>query len=434
MFTPHKYTVLKGGTLIDGNGNSPIENTLIILEQGKIKSISPRQSTKVPFPAKIINAKGKYLIPGLIDMHVHCVEESFLPLFLLNGVTTIRDVGNDTDFILTLKDEVNSGLRVGPTLFVSGYMINSRKIPFGASQHTAVIRNVKEAQKIVSLLAQKKVDWIKIYITLPKGVVRRILFEANKFGIPVAGHLRKVDARFAAQWGISTIEHATGIAEALLSDEEFEDAPPLHTISGKTWLHVDRTKYDDLIDLFIEKNVYINANLTLYESFTLSAEKIKNKPYVDLIPPSIVEGWDYYLSKQFLEVTQDKESWKITKERLEEFLVMFKDKGGKIIAGTDTPWPYHLPGFSLHRELELLVEAGFTPIEAILTATKYAAEALRQDNNLGTLMEGKRADLVVLNTNPLEDIRAVRDIHRVLKDGKIVKRKKLLRSLRNQGS
>jgi len=286
----------------------------------------------------------------------------------------------------------------------------------------------------VSLLAQKKVDWIKIYITLPKGVVRRILFEANKFGIPVAGHLRKVDARFAAQWGISTIEHATGIAEALLADEEFEDAPPLHTISGKTWLHVDRTKYDDLIDLFIEKNIYINANLTLYESFTLPTEKIKNKPYVDLIPPSIVEGWDSYLSKQFLEVTQDKESWKITKERLEEFLVLFKDKGGKIIAGTDTPWPYHLPGFSLHRELELLVEAGLTPIEAILTATKYAAEALRQDNNLGTLMEGKRANLVVLNTNPLEDIRAVRDIHRVLKDGKIVKRKKLLRSLRNRGS
>ncbi len=434
MFTPHKYTVLKGGTLIDGNGNSPIENSLIILEQGKIKSISPRQNTKIPFPAKIINAKGRHIIPGLIDMHVHCVDESFLPLFLLNGVTTIRDVGNDTDFILTLRDEVNSGQRVGPTLFVSGYMINSRKIPFGASQHTAVIRNVKEAQKIVSLLAQKKVDWIKIYITLPKGVVRRILFEANKFGIPVAGHLRNVDARFAAQWGISTIEHATGIAEALLADEEFEDAPPLHTISGKTWLHVDRTKYDDLIDLFIEKNIYINANLTLYESFTLPTEKIKNKPYVDLIPPSIVEGWDSYLSKQFLEVTQDKESWKITKERLEEFLVMFKDKGGKIIAGTDTPWPYHLPGFSLHRELELLVEAGLTPIEAILTATKYAAEALRQDNNLGTLMEGKRADLVVLNTNPLEDIRAVRDIHRVLKDGKIVKRKKLLRSLRNRGS
>jgi len=147
MFTPHKYTVLKGGTLIDGNGNSPIENTLIILEQGKIKSISPHQNTKIPFPAKIINAKGRYIIPGLIDMHVHCVDESFLSLFLLNGVTTIRDVGNDTDFILTLRDEVNSGQRVGPTLFVSGYMINSRKIPFGASQHTAVIRNVNHKKR-----------------------------------------------------------------------------------------------------------------------------------------------------------------------------------------------------------------------------------------------------------------------------------------------
>lgn len=367
-------------------------------------------------------------------MHVHCVDESFLPLFLINGVTAIRDVGNDPDFILKLRDDVNSGLKIGPTLFVSGYMINSRKVPFGASKHTAVIKNIKEAQKVVSLLAQKKVDWIKIYITLPKGVVRRILVEANKFGIPVAGHLRKVDARFAAQWGISTIEHATGIAEALLSDEEFEDAQPLQTISDKTWLHVDRTKYNDLIDLFIEKNVFIHANLTLYESFTLPAEKIRNKPFVELMPPSIVEGWEDYLAKQFLEVTQNKENWKITKERLEEFLVMFKDKGGKILAGTDAPWPYLLPGFSLHRELELLVEAGLTPMEAIWTATKYAAEALKQEDNIGTLMEGKRADLVLLNTNPLENIRATRDIHRVIKDGKIVKRKELLRSLRNKGS
>lgn len=428
---PHKYTVLKGGTLIDGSGNTPIENSLIVLENGKILSISSIRQTKSPFPAKIINAKGRFIVPGLIDMHVHCVEESFLPLFLINGVTTIRDVGNDPDFILNLRDEVNSGFRVGPTLFVSGYMLNSRKIPFGASQHTAVITNIKEAQKAVSLLAQKKVDWIKIYITLPKGVVRRVLFEANRYGIPVAGHLRKVDARFAAQWGISTIEHATGIAEALLADDAvFEDAPPLHTISEKTWLHVDRAKYDDLIDLFIEKNVYIHANLTLYESFTLPADIIKNKPNVELMPPSIVEGWDYYLREQFLEVAQDKESWKITKERLEEFLIMFKNKGGKILAGTDTPWPYLLPGFSLHRELELLVEAGLSPMEAIWTATKYAAEALRQEDSIGTLTEGKRADLVLLNTNPLENIGAIRDVRHVIKDGKIVKSKKLLRSLK----
>lgn len=434
IFFPYKYTVLKGGTLIDGNGEHAIENTLIILENDKIKSISPLRQTKIPFPAKVINAKGRFIIPGLIDMHVHCVDESFLSLFLINGVTAIRDVGNDPDFILKLRDEVNSGLRIGPTLFVSGYMINSRKIPFGASQHTAIIKNIKEAQKVVSLLAQKKVDWIKIYITLPRGVLRRVLFEANKFGIPVAGHLRKVDARFAAQWGISTIEHATGIAEALLSDEEFEDAQPLQTISDRTWLHVDRTKYDDLIDLFIEKNVFIHANLTLYESFTLPADKVRDKPFLELMPPSIVEGWETYLSKQFLAVTQNKENWKITKERLEEFLVMFKDKGGKIIAGTDAPWPYLLPGFSLHRELELLVEAGLTPMEAIWTATKYAAEALRQEDNIGTLMEGKRADLVVLNTNPLEDIQAIRDIHMVLKNGKRVNKKELLRSLRNKGS
>jgi len=245
----------------------------------------------------------------------------------------------------------------------------------------------------------------------------------------VAGHLRRVNARIAAQLGIRTLEHATGIAEALLGEEKFEDAPFFWTISDKTWLHVDKEKYDDLIDLFIRKNIYIVANLTLYQSFVSDAEELKNNPNVNLMSKSIQDGWNRYISSRFLNVTRDKENRRVTKQRLEEFLLLFKERGGKILTGTDTPWPFLVPGFSLHKELKLLVKAGLSPLEVLMSATKHSAEALNQEQNLGTIEEGKIADLLILNKDPLEDISHTQNIELIIKSGKIINRKELYLSI-----
>ena len=424
-----KILVIKGGTLIDGTGKSPVENSIIIIEQKKIKAVSQTGKIHPPLFARTIDARGKFIIPGLVDMHVHFLNESFSDLFLLNGVTTTRDMGNNIDFIINLRDKINQGILQGPSIFASGYLINNRKIPFGASQYTAVVKNPKEARKIVALLARRKVDWIKIYMTLPRNLVRIIIKEAKKYKIPVAGHLRRVDAELAARWGIKTLEHTTGVSEALLGEENFEDAPPLWTISNKTWLHVDRTKHEGLIDLFLKKNVYITANLTLYQGLCSTPDELKKNPHIKLMPEIFQNGWKNYLSLRFLELTKDRESWKITKKKIEEFLILFKEKGGKVLTGTDTTWPYLVPGFSLHKELELLVEAGFSPMEALLAATKYPAEALNQEKNLGTLEEGKIANLILLNANPLDDIRQTQNIDIVVKDGIVIQRERLYSSL-----
>jgi len=429
FFKGQKILVLNGGTLIDGTGKSPLKNSVIVIEKNKIKAISEEGKYRSPMFAKTMDVRGKFIIPGLIDMHVHFTDDAFSDLFLLNGVTSVRDMGNDPEFILPLRDKINAGIIQGPTIFASGFIINNRKIPFGASEYTIVVRNPKEARQVVSDLAKKNVDWIKIYITLPEGMVREIIKEADKNKIPVAGHLRRVDARLAAQWGIRTLEHATGIAEALLGKEEFEDAPFLWTISDKTWLHVDKEKYDDLIDLFIRKNVYIVANLTLYQSFVSDADELKNNPNARLMSKSIQDSWKKYISGRFLKRTKNKENWKVTKQRLEEFLLLFKQRGGKILTGTDTPWPFLVPGFSLHKELELLVEAGLTPLEALMSATKYSAEALNQEQYLGTIEEGKLADLVILNEDPLENINYTQNVDLIIKSGKIINRKNLYLSI-----
>jgi len=420
--------VIKNGRIIDMTGNE------IFTADIGISGPSITQIGNIPESKgkSHIDAREKHIIPGLTDMHVHFQDRAFCKLFLLNGVTQVRDMGNHPDFILSLRDEINSQASQGPTIFASGPLINNRKIPFGASAYTHVVRNPAQARRLVAQLAERKVDWIKIYMTLPRDMVSSVIDEAQKHNIPVAGHLRRVNARLAAQWGIRTIEHATGIAESLLGEDVFRDVPPTRTISPEAWLHVDRTKYESLIDLFIEKNIYITANLTLYQKFVSSPEELQRNPNVRLMPKKFQRRWETYASNRFQKVTKERESWEITKKRLEEFLLLFKERGGKVLAGTDTPWPYLVPGFSLHKELELLVRAGFSPTEALLTATQYPAEALNQKKKLGTVEKGKAANLILLKSNPLDDIRNTQKIDTVIKRGKVIHREKLYNQLLNQ--
>ncbi|MFQ6037923.1 MAG: hypothetical protein ACE5LV_04825, partial [Candidatus Aminicenantales bacterium] len=235
--------LIKNGCIVDLEGARDIYKDVAI-NRGRIQKIDRVPSSKA---ASVIDAKGKFILPGLCDLHVHLTDKHFLPLFLQNGVTCVRDVGNDPDFILPLRHAVNTGELLGPKIFAAGPILNNRKIPFGASFYTHVIKTPDQAKSSVSDLAGRSVDWIKIYISLPQNIVRTRLQEAAKHQLPVAGHLRRVNARFAARWGIKTLEHTTGIAEALLTDRNFEDAPPNQTISNRAWLHVDRKRYRGLI-------------------------------------------------------------------------------------------------------------------------------------------------------------------------------------------
>ena len=331
-------------------------------------------------------------------------------------------MGNNPDFILDLRDRINAGKRRGPTIFASGYLINNQRIPFGASRYTAVVHTQEEARRAVDVLARKGVDWIKIYITLPPMLTRTVISRAKSHGLPVAGHIRRVDARRAARWGMKTFEHTTGIAESLLNDDEFEDAPPLWTISNRTWLHTDRDRYEQLIHFLVGKDVGITANLTLYRSMASTADELRAKHDrpESLIPIFYLDGWVNYLKGRFLELTADHESWIETEKNVKEFIRLFKDAGGIVLAGTDTPWPYLFPGYSLHEEIHLLVDAGFTPMEALQAATGNAARIFGKKADVGIVAPGKRADLVILRDNPLVDIHNTLSIMKVIKNGRPV--------------
>ncbi|MFH1944536.1 MAG: amidohydrolase family protein [Acidobacteriota bacterium] len=417
--------VIRAGLLIDGTGDPVQTNVHIFIRGASIQKIRPVSQGGVPLFARRIDARNRTIIPGLIDSHVHFVDEVFCGQFLEFGVTSVRDMGNNTDFILELRDRINAGRRSGPTIFASGYLINNRRIPFGASRYTAVVNTPEEARRAVEVLARRGVDWIKVYFTLPPLLTRTVIQAAKSHGLPVAGHIRRVDARQAVRWGMKTIEHTTGIAEALLNQDEFKDAPPLWTISNRAWLHTDRSRYDDLINLLVQNGVGITANLTLYRSMASTADELKAKHDhpESLMPIFYLDGWVNYLKGRFLELTADRDSWIETEKKVKEFIRLFKDAGGTVLAGTDTPWPYLFPGYSLHEEIHLLVDAGFTPMEALQAATGNAVKIFGEKADIGTVTPGKRADLVILRDNPLADIHNTLSIVRVIKNGRPVPRK-----------
>lgn len=419
FFKDRETLVIRGGRLIDGTGRPPVENTTLLIRGGQIVQISPGEDIKGPFRAQTLDARGKTIIPGLIDMHVHLSDSSLCPLFLCYGVTAVRDMGNDLNFIIGLRNRIEKGEMEGPTIFASGYLINDRKIPYGAGEFTAVVKTPVQARRAVAVMARSKADWIKVYITLPQKLLRVVLNEAAKFRLPVAGHLRRVDAEKAAIWGIKTLEHATGIAEALIDDQTFQDVPHFWTISPLVWPRADRERFDELAELLADRGVAVTANLTLYHSFCLSPEELRARGHTELMPDEFKKGWENYSHRKFPDIARYHQEWIITKARLEEFLRLFHDRGGIILAGTDTPWPYLVPGISLHEELELLVAAGLSPMEALLSATLRPAEILGRSADMGTLEQGKRADLVILDADPLQDIRHTRRIHRVIKGGRI---------------
>ncbi|MCJ7679825.1 MAG: amidohydrolase family protein, partial [Candidatus Aminicenantes bacterium] len=319
--------VIRAGLLIDGTGDPAQTNVHIFIRGESIQKIRPVSEGGVPLFARRIDARNRTILPGLIDSHVHFVDEVFCEQFLEFGVTSVRDMGNNPDFILDLRDRINGGQRRGPTIFASGYLINNRRIPFGASRYTAIVNTPEQARRAVEVLARRKVDWIKVYITLPPLLTRTVIETAKRFGLPVAGHIRRVNARQAVRWGMKTLEHTTGIAEALLNDDEFEDVPPLWTISNRVWLHTDRSRYDDLIHLLIKNGVGIIANLTLYRSMASTADELraKNADPESLIPIFYLDGWVNYLKGRFLELAADRKSWIETEKKVKEFILLFKD-------------------------------------------------------------------------------------------------------------
>lgn len=406
------------------------DQTLIVVGD-RISAIGKTGEVRVPRGAEVIDATGQFLIPGLWDMHVHMFNdgwdtESVLNLFLANGVTGVRDLGSNLERILALRQQIRSGSVLGPRMVVSGPAIVGSPTP-------------EEARARVRLLKEAGVDTIKLYSYLSPPAFFAAIDEAKKQGLPAVGHVPfSVDASEAAKAGLKSIEHLEGVViDSTDRADAFREEISERIREGKQGVEVPQIEVDQteryrdsfsaerlrqLSAQFVRYQTWHCATLISPESAGHLADAVQDGfasyPYLRYVSPAREASWRRQLSSMFS--ADQVPNIKIYAAYKRVLTAAMHRDGVAFLAGTDAPAPGQVPGFSLHDELALLVAVGFSPLEALRTATLNPARFLAMENELGKVERGGLADLVLLEANPLEDIDNARRISAVIANGKLL--------------
>ena len=405
--------VIEGGTLIDGTGASALSGTRILIEDGRIQEIGQPEDLSIPAGARVIEAAGKYIIPGLIDSHVHYDMPWLHRLYLANGVTTVRDLGGSIERLVTLREEISVGNLMAPRMFISGMPINPGSVR---------AMNLSSSKEMAEKLVEAGVDGIKVtgYTT---DELREIVEVAHANGLIVYGHTgpkrgnRGPGARLAIEAGLDGIEHALGILEDAMDQavpvpadyDPFDSSHIFRYWYGRMHTVVNSTTVGELVQLMVEEDVYFAPTLNNFmRNFVQrNTPEVESDPNLKYIPEDEPDRFGRFTE-------EDRQEWRKTMELMKEATYKFHEAGGLLINGTDSPGAA-LPGWSVHQEMELFVEAGLTPMEALLTTTLNNAKVLGKEDELGTIEAGKYADLIILDADPLQDITNTQEIHLVIK-------------------
>lgn len=412
----------------------------VIARDGRIVAVGPAASTPVPRGAQIIEGAGKFLIPGLADMHVHLLSDgdevhdsagpAELGVMLANGVTAVR-LMMGTPEQLALRRAVIAGTVVGPQLWVASPQLTGR-----TSENALVVTTPNEARDAVRRSAEAGYDFIKITLFITRQVFDAIVDEAKTRGIRVVGHVDpEVGVRRALEAG-EQIEHLDSYLEAALADSApmRESLTQMLVYKNQNWTSmdfIDDRKIDQLAGATARAGVFVNPTQNVFNtSFGIgeSDSVIRNRPDWHFWPPKMRAGYlrahaNYWDRARWSERTDARQRRYV--EVRNKLVKAIHDSGGKIMAGSDTPEWFHMYGWGLHRELQALVRAGLTPFQALTAATKRPAEFLGATREWGTIEPGKRADFVLLSANPLTDIRNSAAIEAVAIGGRWLTRAQL---------
>jgi imidazolonepropionase-like amidohydrolase len=413
---------LEGATLIDGAGGAPKGDALIIVRNGHIDAVARVNEIPVPRGALVVNLAGKTIIPGLIDAHAH-VERWAAGRYIAWGVTTVRDLHGGADSVLALRKDLNLGSVLGPRMFSAGAMIDG--VPTTYPNATGVA-TPDQARRAVDQHAVAGVDYLKVYTKITPALLRPLLDEADKLRLPVAAHLGKTDALTAARAGVASIEHMSGVVQAVTGDPSYANAHNNFltgwTAEEKGWARLDSGAVARTARALAQTKVALVPTLVVHDMLArLDNPILLTRPGMEDVPnsaesvrsvPSLLRrtGWR----------SADFDAFRRSRRRQDQFVREYKRAGGPIVAGSDAANQLLIPGYSLHEEMALLVAAGLTPLEAITAATRRGAQLLHADS-LGMIASGKVADLVVLNGNPTADIAATRNIAMIMIRGRMIK-------------
>jgi len=432
--------VLRGGTLVNVASGKEISDSVIVMRGERIEQVGSG-NTGIPDGAQIIDAKGKWIIPGLIDSHAHAEnpDETPFSLYLTNGVTTIRNPGGNITVLRLTRERLLRGELIGPRLFFSGPLLDG--VPPVWPDLSLLVDTPQRARSAVNFLADQGVDFVKVYNNVKEPELRAIVETAKELELPVAGHIpRSMTMTHAIELGMTRLEHIRVTGREMLSLDEAQkiDLLPLGSREPLLWQRFDlqSEKMRALVQRLARSKIFLDPTLVAAEVTevpTLDADR--NDPNNQYLSPTVVERYVNFKSPLY-ELPPDLQAAGAEAfHKQEKFVGMCNRAGVKIIAGTDGPGIGSLlPGFGLHRELELLVASGLSPLQALRAATLTAAEALGKEDRLGTIEPGKFADMVVLNADPLQEIQNLRKIYLVVQGGKTYAPDALLQQARSQAN
>ena len=395
-----------GATLIDGTGAAPVPDSAVVVENGRIKAVGPRSKVRIPKSASVIDAKGKFLLPGLWDMHAHFEQVEWGPIYLAAGVTTVRDCGNEFEFITSVRDAIAQGRGLGPGLLVAGIVDGTGLSNLGIAR----VDTPEQAKTWVDRYHDAGFQQIKIYSSVKLEEVKAIADEAHRLGMTVTGHVPEgLNAYQVIEAGQDQINHLPYISDIMRGPLP-ATATRAERRNAAANLDLESAEAKKAVAFLKEHHTVVDPTVALYELFgaTTAHPPASFEPGIDKLPLE--------LAQPLTDVGPPNENSELGRKIFEKNLQVLEalhKAGIPIVAGTDQA----VPGHSLHREMELYVQAGFTPLEAIQAATIVPARAMDVDKDLGTVEKGKRGDLILLTADPLQDIHNSRSVEYVITNG-----------------
>jgi hypothetical protein len=450
--------LVRDGALIDGTGRAAIAHANVLIVDGMIAKVwsGKAGAPEIPDGIQVVEAKGQFIIPGLIDSHVH-YDWWEGELFINHGVTSIYSMGGNGNAANALRKGINTGKIVGPRMFSSAGLQGGRNAlvegvnPAGGGRREGpnTIDEPADAAAAVAALMHSPVP--PLFVTLNEGwkgeYVKAATEAARANGIAVMSHSYNV--LDSSDWGIKGIEHMTGIGLAAIRDPEGKKSPSAThecprglapvlllqmTCLSAGWKNsllyqwMDPSYFDEMIRRLVKNQTYINPTLTFEwkgvtprkAQFELEDTKLLGTPGLQYIPDDerALTLWQYHWTD--LRSAEDRARFLKGYKNVQEFLRKFVAAGGKIYSGTDTASAL-TPGLSLHHEMQLFVDAGISPLNALMSSTKWAAEWTGMDKTVGTVEPGKYGDVVILAADPLKDIHNTETVVQVIKGGVVQK-------------
>jgi tetratricopeptide (TPR) repeat protein len=422
----------------------------VFIAGDRITDVKKARHVSVPKGIQEVDAKDKYMIPGLWNMHVHWSDDRFLGLFITNGVTGVRQM-DGLPFHLEWRDKVSKGELLAPRQVVASPIVDG---PGATWVGSIEVGNEQEARDIVRKIKESGFDFVKIYNSIPRDAYYALADEAAKQGLPFVGHVpHSVSALEASDAGQKCIEHLNGVLEACSPDgreitrgylkytagvNNIKGTDParrqaLRVLFEKALTTYEAERADALFARFAQNGTWQCPTLVVNRVVAfIDQPDFRNDPRLKYFPAAFRARWQP--ERIPLWASRSAEDYAVSKRRFQKEMKIVSEMrraGVRFLAGTDTGNPYCFPGFSLHDELSLLVEAGFTPLEALQTATLNAAIFLGEAESYGTVEKGKIADLLLLEADPLEKIDNTKRIAAVVLGGKLIGKQQIDEMLAN---